>query len=205
MSARDVFRIPDSLREEVRVVSAAYGALIVIGYALTLLYPASTRSLLDLYFSAAAAGSGEAVATVTRGELFSVILLSNLFEASVAVFLGFLPLLRLPVFSLGLNAVLFGAFAAYYQSSGFPLGAYLVGTLPHGVFEIAALSVSCACGLYLCRTVSDRVRGRETELTIGQVWRLCSRVYLCVTAPLLLVGALVESFLSPVLLSLAMG
>ena len=48
------------------------------------------------------------------------------------------------------------------------LGVYLVGILPHGIFELPALVLFCAAGLYLCSRVTARVRGdKEGSVSCG--------------------------------------
>ena len=79
----------------------------------------------------------------------------------------------------------------YYVRSGVGLGSYLVGILPHGIFELPALILSCALGLLICRTGTEKLRKRSDVSFLRRVLD-CNRVFLSFVAPLLLVAALVS-------------
>lgn len=198
-SLKDYFRLPPPLLTQVRNAAVAFLALIVIGFAVSLLRPDATYALLEFFMSRVA---GAGMFEMGAGGLFAAVLVNNLLSAFMPITLGFLPFVRLPAFSLGLNAILLGAFAAYYQTSGLGLAAYLAGTVPHGVTELAALTISCGAGLYLCDVVTGRLLGRETEPTVGQAWRDCLRAYARWVLPLLFLSALIEAFLTPLIFNL---
>lgn len=195
-------RMSGALREEVRITAAAFAALIVLGYALSILRPESTEALL-----AYVTGSFQAAGAdpLSGGEMMVMLLINNLFTAVTTMLSGIVPFLRLPAFTVGINAVLLGAFAARYQTSGIGIAAFLAGTLPHGIPELTALVIACAAGLHLCRTVTDRLRGREGTVSIGEAWRDCSRAYVRYIFPLLAVAAAVEAFITPRLFASVIG
>ena len=181
------------MRQKIKDAAIAFVILIVIGFLAGLLRPELTDRLLGMFTDAVGAGLYE----LDDGALMAALLVNNLFSALVPVAIGLVPFLHLSAFSLGLNAILLGAFAAYYQRSGFGLAAYLAGTAPHGVTELAALSIACGAGLYLCDTVTGRLLGRDTEHTVAQCLGDCLRVYTRFVVPLLIVSALVEAFVTP--------
>ena len=191
--------LSQGMREHIRSAVIAFVALIAVGYVLTLLRPESTQALTSL-FTTTTISSGAVEAT--SSELFVLLFFNNLVAALTAILCGFVPFLHLPAFSLGLNSVLLGAFGAFYQKSGPGLLAYLAGTIPHGVTEIFSLAMACGAGLHLCRTVTDRLTGRQKEPTVSQAWRECAQVYLRYVVPLLLFSAAVEAFITPLILNL---
>ena len=94
-------------------------------------------------------------------------------------------------------------FAAIYQQQGIGLGVYVLGVLPHGIFELSALILSCALGLLLCRTGTERILKKSDTPFFRRVLD-CIRVFLTFSVPLLLVAALIETYVTPALLNLVL-
>lgn len=188
------FALPPPLWEQVRTAAGAFCVLALIGYAVGLARPDALSALLTRFADAA----GELLDSRSSGAaLLWAVFTNNLVSLCFAVAMGFLPFLRLPALTLGLNALLFGGFAAYYQKSGLGLAAYLAGTLPHGIAELPALILACGAGLYLCRAVSDGLRARPNAPPVRQAFAVCLRVCVRAVAPLLLLAAALEVFVTP--------
>lgn len=83
---------------------------------------------------------------------------------------GLIPFLPLSALALGTNALMLGAFAAIYQQQGIGLGVYVLGVLPHGIFELSALILSCALGLLICRTGTERILKRAIRPFSAVCW-----------------------------------
>lgn len=131
------------------------------------------------------------------GNFSAVKLFFNNFQACLlAVGYGFIPFLYLPAVSLGINAMMFGGFASYYVQQGLPLWYYGAGTLPHGVFELPALFMAMAGGLYLCRTIVRYVRHNEKGLVGPAVLNLARLLVMHIT-PLLMAAAAIEAYVTP--------
>lgn len=196
--ASGFFTLPAPLWEQIRVTAGAFGVLVLIGFVVGALRPAAIEPLLNIFSDMVELRGMEQLAGT---ELAEAIFSNNLFALFWAIMLGFLPFARLPALELGLNALLLGGFAAYYRQSGMSIAFYLAGILPHGVTELSALVVSCASGLWLCRTVTDRILGRENTPTIRETFGGCMRAYVRYIVPLLLISALIEVFITPAILS----
>ena len=95
-----------------------------------------------------------------------------------------------------------GGFGTMVQ--GYGLGVYLVGILPHGVFELTALILACTLGLLICRTGTDRLRRKKEAVPLWPRLQDCLRVFLFAVVPLLALAALIEAYITPVLLQLVM-
>lgn len=195
-SLKSFFALPAPLWEEAWKTAVAFLLLIAAGYSLSAVRPESFDPLLRL-FTGAAASIG--MYQVKGGVLMATLLSNNLLALLVAIAVGLIPLLHLSALSLGLNAMLIGALAAYYRRSGLGLAAYLAGTLPHGVTEGAALVLACAAGLYVCRATTyaalRRVDRRTVARTLGEVLR----VYTHWIVPLLILSAALEAFVTPLI------
>lgn len=160
----------------------AFAAVMVVSYAVTMANAAPIERLMNL-FREQIADRGIVDAD---GNFSAVKLFFNNFQACLlAVGYGFIPFLYLPAVSLGINAMMFGGFASYYVQQGLPLWYYGAGTLPHGVFELPALFMAMAGGLYLCRTIVRYVRHNEKGLMGPAVLNLARLLVMHIT-PLLM-------------------
>ena len=149
--------------------------------------------------------AGLSSVTETR-DMAAAIFANNLTAAFSAILWGLVPFAYLAAFPLGFNFFLIGALGAYYVrsgSSGVGLGSYLVGILPHGIFELPALVLFCAAGLYLCSRVTARVRG-DKEVRILRTLSEVSTLFLYVILPLLAAAALMETYVTPRLLAMVL-
>ena len=108
---------------------------------------------------------------------------------------------RLPALTLGTNGAILGLFAGYYMRQNISLLKYLLGILPHGIFELTALILSAAMGLYLCSTVTNALRKKQTGVLRPALHRCCQILYLWIL-PLLFIAALVETYITPILFNL---
>ena len=198
---RDFFLLSPALLLHILRAGAAFLILLLIGFFAGLLRPELTEPMLRLY-TGTAADAG--LYQVESGALMATILANNLLSALAPIAVGLIPFLYLSAFSLGLNAVIFGALAAYYQTSGLGLPAYLAGTLPHGVAELPALVISCGAGLYLCETVTGRVLGRDSAPPAPQALGEALKAYTHWVAPLLLIASALEAFVTPRIFALFM-
>ena len=174
----------------------AFAAVMVVSYAVTTANAAPIERLMNL-FREQIADRGIVDAD---GNFSAVKLFFNNFQACLlAVGYGFIPFLYLPAVSLGINAMMFGGFASYYVQQGLPLWYYGAGTLPHGVFELPALFMAMAGGLYLCRTIVRYVRHNEKGLVGPAVLNLARLLVMHIT-PLLMAAAAIEAYVTPVVM-----
>lgn len=128
--------------------------------------------------------------------------LNNLRASFLMTALGFIPFLFLPAFALAENAVIIGIIGA----AGMDWKVFAVGILPHGIFEIPAILFATTIGFYLClQLVLKIVSPRRREISLKLVFADAARCYLLVVVPLLVVAALVESYVTPWLLSFFVG
>ena len=173
----------------------AFAGIIALSFAGSLLFPEQADGIVEK-FTQLLQQSG--MASDDGSVVFSALLLNNLSAMVMATVYGLLPFIRLPALTLGVNGATLGLFAGYYVHQGIPLWKYLVGILPHGIFEIPALILSAALGLYLCRTVSDALLKKRTgsvRAALGQ----CGQILLWWVLPVVAVAAVIETYVTPVL------
>ncbi len=125
----------------------------------------------------------------------------NLRAVLIAAFFGLFSFGVLNVVLYMLNTSVIGVVLGIFNLLGYsPLPIALAGILPHGIFELPALILSCAillrAGIVLVTPQAQRTIG-EVLLDVVADWM---RVMIGVVIPLLLIAALVESYLTPYLL-----
>lgn len=150
-------------------------------------------------FTAVIAESGVAD---EEGNLSPLGLLANNWQAVLfPVAMGFVPFLFLPLLTLASNGCLLGMMGLWVQQRGMSLTAYLAGILPHGIFEIPALVMSAACGVCLCRNMCRIVTGSRRAEPLAELLGDLLRVMLLLVLPMIAAAAVLEAYVTPVVMS----
>lgn len=180
------------------ITAVAFLLLVVVGYLCGLLINGLAESIMN-WFSQLIEQAG----VIKEDGRFNVIaLFFNNFRAMLlGIAYGLIPFLFFPALNLGFNAMLVGLFGAVYTAGGHGLLFYLAGIVPHGIFEIPALILSIACGIYLCRSITDYVKHNEKG-TVKRAIQNCMRLFLLIITPLLIIAALIECYVTPVVMNL---
>lgn len=131
--------------------------------------------------------------------------LNNVFASALSIGLGLVPFLFLPAFSILSNTMLIGAVLGLSAASATVPVIKMVaaGLLPHGIFELPALFLSMAMGLYLCRLVTLKLLGKEREEKILENLNALAKIFVLTVLPLLAAAAAVECFVTPNLMNWA--
>ncbi len=188
----------------IKSTAAAFFLLILLGYLAGTLFPDFTadyvqRTLDMLMESGVVAESG--------GLSFEMILTNNISVCLMSALYGFIPFLYFTAYPLGSNAALMGLMAAYYRQNGISLSLYALSILPHGVAEIPAMILTFALGLHLCHKVTQNLKGRKKLSADDSPKQLIFdflRVFFTLILPLLIASALLEVYVTPEVMALAM-
>lgn len=136
-------------------------------------------------------------------ELFVLLLKNNVRATVLTAVYGFLPFLFYPALTLGSNALTLSAMGVIYIREGYYTpAAFLAGILPHGIFEIPALLIACAVGICHCRLTTGLIRRRQFQTPPQAQIVTLAWVYAAMVLPLLILAALIETFLTPVIMGL---
>lgn len=128
-------------------------------------------------------------------------LFANNAQACIFIMLyGLIPFLRLPALTLGVNAMMLGVLAAWYQTQGLSLLVYLALILPHGIFELPAMVFSAGVGLYICGQLSRRIQKDAAALPLSKCLLLLYQALFFIF-PLLLLAAFIEGRVTPMIAS----
>ncbi len=180
-----------------RITAVSFVVLVVLSLAAGLLFPSIPANLAQQFHHMV----DEAGLVDESGAYDALAIFShNLQAMAIAAFCGLIPFLHLPALLLGVNAMLLGAMAAHYVNSGLSLLLYLTGLFPHGIFELPAIVLSMTCGLYLCNYLTGRIIRRD-QTPRQPVFRRIARVFCLAIAPLLLLAALLEAYVTPLILN----
>lgn len=189
----------DFWREEygrwVGMTAVAFLVLVVLSYIAGRLFPEIPATVLT-YFNEVVADSG----IVRDDGSFSALALfgNNLRAMVLSTLYGFIPFLYLPALSMGVNAILLGMVASSVNGQWLLLAA---GILPHGIFELPALCLSLAAGLCLCQNINRYIRKNEKGIMKPLLLNIL-RVTGLVVIPLLVVAAIMESYVTPAVMQL---
>ena len=179
----------------VGMTAVAFLVLVVLSYIAGRLFPEISATILT-YFNEVVADSG----IVRDDGSFSALALfgNNLRAMVLSTLYGFIPFLYLPALSMGVNAILLGMVASSVNGQWLLLAA---GILPHGIFELPALCLSLAAGLCLCQNINRYIRKNEKGIMTPLLLNIL-RVTGLVVIPLLVVAAIMESYVTPAVMQL---
>lgn len=132
------------------------------------------------------------------------LILNNIRVAALALGVGFIPFIFLPVLILIVNAALLGVLLGFMLKQGAmpTIITFLAGVLPHGILELPAIFISIACGVTLCKTITKTIMRRDTEFTISEVLINSVKTIVFVCIPMLIVAGIIETQITPKLLML---
>lgn len=178
--------------------AAAFGLLMVAGFVLGLILDDFAVGLVE-NFSRQVEDMG---IIGDDGTISAFALLKNNTTATLfTISYGFIPYIFLPALSLGTNSILLGAFAAYYVHEGQSLLLYLAGILPHGIFELPAIVLAVAMGIYLCKKINTFIKENPKGVMVPLMTDLAC-VFVLRLLPLLIAASVVEAYITPLVMSL---
>jgi stage II sporulation protein M len=127
--------------------------------------------------------------------LFFFIVVNNVLKTFVAMLSGILFGI-FPLLFIFFNGYVVGIFVwAAQNTRGW--AAVLASLVPHGIFELPGVFLASAYGLMLGQAFWRKLRG---ENAVTAVFSLSLRQYARLVLPLLLAGALVEAFITPLVI-----
>lgn len=189
----------DGLRGEAKRSAIAFCLLAVIAFGACMALPVLREQAVALVINLIdSAGAIREDGTLSALHIF----LNNVEACAFTMVYGLLPFIQLPALALGINAMLLGVLAAWYVSEGVSILLYFAALIPHGIFELPALVLAFAMGLYVCGQLTRRCRRDQSALRFWDCLVLISRMLLLVQIPLLAVAALAEAYVTPAFTSL---
>jgi len=169
----------------------------ILGFGFSLFSPDAAMSAIQNFMEQIA----QSGVIDEEGQMSVFALLMNNWRAMlVSTLYGLIPFLFLPLVSLLTNGLLVGVMFGIYQANGLSLLTLLAGLVPHGVFEIPALVLSIACGVKLCRNMCLLATSSPQRVPFLALAEDLLRVLVLVIAPLTMVAAFMECYVTPIVM-----
>ena len=144
-------------------------------------------------------------------KLFIGLFLNNLSVAVVTVALGLVPYFFLPFLILLKNASIMGYMLIFLKWKKVNIGWAMASLLPHGILEIPVFFYTISLGLMLCLQLTRRKRQKKSFLDINEINDVPAfdfsltrivKIFAFIIAPLLLIAAAIETFITPLFMGL---
>ncbi|MBN2245620.1 MAG: stage II sporulation protein M [Candidatus Aminicenantes bacterium] len=131
------------------------------------------------------------------------IFINNSMGSFLALFLGLVPFLFLPILSIISNGTAMGIVSAVSAAQGLNPSKIFISIAPHGLLELPALFYAAGLGIYISREIIKHLLFQEyvREPFIPLIRKIII-TFLAVILPLLLIAALIESFITPALIKI---
>ncbi len=185
-------------RNCILLCAAGFLAAGAAGYFIGILSPEMVESVVTSFIESAE----QSGVIEDNGTISIFALLANNWTAMlISAVCGLFPFVFLPASSLILNGFILGITGALYQLYDQTLALWLAALLPHGIFELPALILSIACGVYVCFHMSRLVIESRNRIPMMEVFCDVLRVMLLLVAPLTIAAAFIEAYVTPVIMS----
>jgi stage II sporulation protein M len=154
---------------------------------------------ISQYFNENVADFVKLFRALPKVQLAAAIFVNNTIKA-LLVIIGGLAFGLFPVIFLLANGAALGFVLSVSMRSRGALTA-LLAILPHGIFELPAIFLATSMGLLLGRRAIRKLLS-SGEISIRNEFTLALRFFVWIVVPLLVIAALVESFLTSVLVTI---
>jgi stage II sporulation protein M len=141
----------------------------------------------------------------TRIELCLVIFINNLKVSLFSILFGLIPFIFLPFLGAISNGLTTGIISSASYIKGFKLVPFLLFTIvPHGILELPSILYAVSIGIFLSLQISKRIlHGHESnDEPLYLILKRIFKTWIGVIIPLLLVAAIIETFITPFLVKI---
>lgn len=125
---------------------------------------------------------------------------NNLQACTLAIGMGILPFLFLCFLPLVVNAITVAIALAANLLAGSSILFLITALVPHGIFEIPAILLSITLGFFLCKELMMKLLGDHKDVSLIDVIRHIMQLYIGWLLPLLMIAAVIESYITPILI-----
>lgn len=136
----------------------------------------------------------------------SFLFLNNTRSMAIIFLAGMASFSVLGILIYMINIALIGGVYALFEMLGVsPLPLFMAGVLPHGIFEIPALMIGSAVVLYIGAALVTPQNGKSMGEVLIELMADWAKVFVGLVVPLLALAALIEAYITPVILLRALG
>ncbi len=181
------------------IISAVFLFAAFAGFALYTAAPEQAEQLIN-YFTEVVDNAG---VIDEDGGIHLFALMFNNWRAMVfCILYGCIPFIFLPVSAAISNAAIMGVLAGHYYHNGQSMALFFASILPHGIFEIPALILSISLGTVLCFYMVLFLFRHKKAVPMMDLMSNILRTLLLVIFPLVVISALLEAYVTPLIMQL---
>jgi stage II sporulation protein M len=193
MKISEIKKYIKSLRYYILFSSFIFLFAVFSGYSFAQNFPEETQKIIEELKEFFSVSEDE-----TSLQMFLFIFENNVIKLFTVIFLGVFAGL-IPLLSVWGNGMILGIFAQII-SQELSWSFFILGILPHGIIEIPVLILSTAIGIRIGKIAVWRLFGRNKNFT--KEFTKAIKFYILVLVPLLFIAALIEAFITPIILEI---
>lgn len=134
-------------------------------------------------------------------EMMVTLFINNSTVSATALLFGLIPIVVIPYWVVLTNGAVLGLVLSITESMGSSTLEMLVfGILPHGVTELGAILLSAGMGSFVSITLVKKIFKKST-MPFKELMMMTGKTFMVLVIPLLLISAVIESFLTPILIN----
>jgi len=177
------------IRPYIYIVIFLFFGSLFIGYLTPYQYQQEISKKILTYFSP--------LKSSTQPQVFIKIFLNNYISTLLTLLIGLLFGLG-PIMFLIINGYVMGNLISF-ASTKVSIYKVCLAIIPHGIFEVPAVLIASSYGLWWGLKQYRKYRYKDS---FNEIFALPLKRYLNLVVPLLLIGAFVEAYITPVIISL---
>jgi len=188
--------LKENLGKTILVCTVIFVVCAISGIMFGINYSEETKNILSEFLNANEDLFSEEGALSAWG-----LIKNNTTACAMSIVFGIFPFIFLSILSLALNGFMIGIVLGFGKATtgASIIKTFVLGILPHGIFELPALILSMSMGIYLCLTLTIKIFGRG-KLKISELIKGYIRIFISVIIPMLLLAGVIESYITPLLL-----
>lgn len=117
---------------------------------------------------------------------------------------GFLPIFLPAIGIIAMNSAIMGVLFAFMSFEGMPIFPMIMsGIVPHGIFEIPAIALAGALAFYISIGIYKKIN--NDAYSFKKCITDAFKTFGFVIVPLLVVAAIIEAYITPVIMAIVLG
>lgn len=144
---------------------------------------------------------------ITNFEIMLELIQNNVEACVIGIVLGFIPIIIFPYLSTAFNGMIIGVVLRLWVEGGNSLmSAIVLGLLPHGITELTAMFLSTGMGSFASISILRMIfrKRKEGSPTLKELCKMIGMSFATVVIPLLVISAVIEAYVTPLLLASTM-
>lgn len=224
-----------AIKNKILLSFLVFFIFMLIGYFVVYIFPNKNAEINNLITKAIPKDVYNSLNSVNK---FLLIFIKNVFATTIVILGGLLTLGVSSILGMAVNGFIIGFVISmlHINNNLNPMKVFIIGIMPHGIFELTALFISCALGLNIATHIVKIIKSKNNKIEqknkiknpvlISKLKAFYNKVYLInrinikqlikkgiyyyktnyliylqIVVPLLFIAALIEVFVTPVLIN----